>query len=211
MIAYTYTMSGRGKAFYVVKKVMTKAGKPTYRVYKATYVSRGTGKGYKITVGGKRVPVKNNKNAFDYRSEAATYAEAKRGCKYGLDKKSGACLTKSGRSAKDYVKKAGRKDMSKEQIREAAMEVNRGRSYTNTRSTKRYLTGDRTRIGYEAKAVKPKRKASAHSKKLGAAGKKTWADLKAGKIKGMTYSGGGIAKYVVQAPYKAQLRANLKM
>lgn len=197
--------------FYVVKKVMTSSGKPTYRAYKATYVSKGKGKGYKITVGGKRVPVKNNKNAFDDMYDARAYAAAKRGCKYGLDKKSGACLTKSGRSAKDYVKKAGRKDMTKEQIREAAMELNSGKSYTNSRSSKKYLVGARKRIGYEEKATKPKRKASAHSKKLGAAGKKTWNELKDGKIPGMKYTGGGIAGYVGKEPYKARLRANLKM
>lgn len=86
--------AGDKRPLYVVKSVL-KDGKKSVCVYKATLVTRGSVRGYKITVGGKRIGVKPGKAAFFSKWEAQQYAMYKRSCKYGVDKASGACLTKS--------------------------------------------------------------------------------------------------------------------
>lgn len=150
---------------YVVKSVINN-GKKSVRVYKATYVSRGNVRGYKITVKGKRIGVKPGKAAFDNRLDARIYADFKRGCKYGVDKSSGSCLTKSGRKARDYVKESGLRNrgskLSEKEAQIAARELNRGRTYS--RGKAKEFSASRTRIGSYTKAAKKKRAPSAYNK-----------------------------------------------
>lgn len=171
------------KPFYVVRKVMTKNGNTGYRINTAKYVKRRNGGyGYVIKVNGKTVPV-SGKNAFEDREDAEAYADAKRKCKYGIDKITGKCLTKSGRSAKDYVKKAsGGKYGMNPQLRTAALEINRGkrgRSYVNNKSDSVSLMANRRRLSYTEGTKKPRKKRapSAYNKYMKA---------NLGNMKGMT-------------------------
>lgn len=163
----TVAADGSKKPMYVVKSVI-KDGKKSVRVYKATYVSRGAIRGYKITIKGKRVGVKPGKSAFFSKSDALEYAKIKRGCKYGVNKTEGKCLTKSGRKARDYVKSSGgvgigktRSKISEEQAYRAAKELNRGRSYSV--GAKKDFESTRARIGSYTQAAKKKRKPSAYN------------------------------------------------
>jgi len=140
------------------------------RIYKATYVTRGPTRGYKVKIKGKRVAVKPGKAAFYNESDARRYALFKRGCKYGVDKSAGKCLTKSGRKARDYVKSRGgvgrgkfglRFKISEEEAQEAAKELNWGKSY-NRGKTKDF-SASRVRISSYEKATKKKRKPSAYN------------------------------------------------
>lgn len=166
----TSSMSGEDKPpMYVVKSTVSPSGKKSVRVYKATFVSRGNIQGYKITVKGKRIGVKPGKAAFSDKLDAQIYADYKRGCKYGVDKSSGQCLTKSGRKARDYVKSSGgvgvgksRTRISEEQAQIAAKELNRGKTYS--RGNTKNFTASRTRISSYEKAKKKKRAPSAYNK-----------------------------------------------
>lgn len=169
------------RPLYVVKSVL-RNGKKSVRVYKATFVSRGAVRGYKITVGGKRIGVKPGKAAFFDKYKAMNYASYKRGCKYGVDKASGACLTKSGRKARDYVKSSGgvgvgkgRSKISEEQARIAAMELNTG-AYTTGKA--KDFSAIRTRIGSYARPVKKKR--------TGRSAYQKYMKANLGSLKGMT-------------------------
>mgnify|MGYP001944768350 CR=1 FL=1 len=165
----TSSMSGEDKPpMYVVKSTIGPSGKKSVRVYKATYVTRGSTRGYKITIKGKRMGVKPGKAAFFDKYDAMEYASVKRGCKYGVDKSSGTCLTKSGRKARDYVKSSGgvgvranRTKISEEQAQIAAKELNRDKTYS--RGKTKNFTGSRARISSYEKAAKKKRKPSAYN------------------------------------------------
>jgi hypothetical protein len=160
------------KPLYLVKRVTTKAGKTSHRVYKATYVKRGKSMGYKITVGGKRVPVKTGSKAFTRRYDALRYAAAKRSCKYGIHKVNGSCRTKRGRASYDQAKAYhASKGLNLEQYQKenmAQFKFGDKKKRPNFHGSEKMHDGERHTIGYVQGTVRrkstTKRKPSAYNK-----------------------------------------------